>query len=630
MAAGGCGRRSAPGIFLLALLVVTLAMARPAGAGTFVVTNTADIGPGSLRQAIHDANGNPGPDTITFDPATDGIPIVLAGPAGENGNASGDLDILDAGDLTIQGNGVANTIIDGGGIDRVFHVCPAGGCVNTVTFSALTIQNGDMVLGGGGIRHEAGTTVVDGSALRANRAVNGGGISNFAALVIQNNSVIGTAGGSNQAAAGNGGGVYNFVGTLTIDHSTVSTNTAYNNGGGIWNQATLNVGNGATIGGAGAGNTAGADGGGIYNYDGGVVTVDGGIVSSNVAIGNSESTGDGGGIYNKATLIVQNGGTIGGVGAGNMAGGDGGGIYNYDGGMVTVDGGTVSDNVAGDEAATTGNGGGIHNAEGGEMMVDGSAVRGNTAGHCGGGIRNFGTLNVQNGSTIGGAGAGNEASIGGGIYNVGVATVDASAVSANHASSGGGIWNMDTLNVQNGSTIGGAGAGNTAEVQGGGIYNVLGATTVDGSTVSANSAQRGGGIFNVLATMTMGGSTVSFNTASDDGGGIYNDGAGTTTVTGSRILHNTASYEGGGLFNDNDTAGATDVTGSCIVGNSAYSFYNNQPAGQIATGNWWGAPAGPNTPGADTVFGNVDVMHHLSDPILNCEGLSSYLPLVLR
>ncbi len=43
--------------------------------------------------------------TITFDAATDGTPNVLGGAAGEDANASGDLYILDGGDLTIQGNG---------------------------------------------------------------------------------------------------------------------------------------------------------------------------------------------------------------------------------------------------------------------------------------------------------------------------------------------------------------------------------------------------------------------------------------------------------------------------------------------------------------------------------------------
>jgi hypothetical protein len=33
---------------------------------TFMVTNTLDSGPGSLRQAVLDANGNAGADTIVF------------------------------------------------------------------------------------------------------------------------------------------------------------------------------------------------------------------------------------------------------------------------------------------------------------------------------------------------------------------------------------------------------------------------------------------------------------------------------------------------------------------------------------------------------------------------------------
>ncbi len=44
----------------------------PLQADTLTVTTTADSGAGSLRQAIIDANANPGPDTITFDIAGDG------------------------------------------------------------------------------------------------------------------------------------------------------------------------------------------------------------------------------------------------------------------------------------------------------------------------------------------------------------------------------------------------------------------------------------------------------------------------------------------------------------------------------------------------------------------------------
>jgi hypothetical protein len=50
--------------FLLALLLPLAASSL--AAATFTVTNTSDSGPGSLRQAILDANANPGADTIGF------------------------------------------------------------------------------------------------------------------------------------------------------------------------------------------------------------------------------------------------------------------------------------------------------------------------------------------------------------------------------------------------------------------------------------------------------------------------------------------------------------------------------------------------------------------------------------
>ena len=52
---------------LLAMLLTGLpATTRPAQAATFTVKNTNDSGAGSLRQAIIEANTNPGPDTIAF------------------------------------------------------------------------------------------------------------------------------------------------------------------------------------------------------------------------------------------------------------------------------------------------------------------------------------------------------------------------------------------------------------------------------------------------------------------------------------------------------------------------------------------------------------------------------------
>jgi hypothetical protein len=597
-------------LFVIFLLVIT--PAQPVLADTYIVTNTNDSGLGSLRQAITDANNNPGPDTITFAPAINGIPIVLSGAAGEDANASGDLDILDGGDLTIQGNGAANTIIDGGGIDRVFHNCPSVGCTNTVTLSGITIRNGSVTGSGGGICNRAtfGTLIVDNSTISGNTAEWGGGIYNWedGTLNVQNgsivsantardvgggiyneatltvtNSTIGGVGAGN-TAVGAGGGIYNhWMGTTTMDGSTVSDNTA-GKGGGIYQTASLGTTtvNGSTI----SGNMATTSGGGIYSSLG-TTTVDGSTISDNTAEW-------GGGIYNRATLNVQNGSTIGGVGAGNTATTSGGGIYNSTAGTTTVDGSTISDNTAG----------------------------------WGGGIYNRATLNVQNGSTIGGTGAGNTATTsGGGIYNstAGTTTVDGSTVSANTAGWGGGIYNWEdgTLNVQNGSIV----SANTAPI-GGGIFNRSGTTTVDGSTVSGNTAANGGGIHNDATLIVQNNSSISANTASWGGGGITNDHGNSTTVTGSRIMNNEATY-GGGIFNISGSAGVTNVTGSCLVGNITSALRNNSDSQQIATGNWWGATTGPNTPGADTVVGNVDTSGYLTEPILGC-GFYVYLPLIMR
>src|SRR5262245_55167448 len=60
---------------------------------TFTVRNLADSGPGSLRQAVLDANAHPGADLIAFAPAASGT-IALTG---------GELSVT--GDLTIVGPG---------------------------------------------------------------------------------------------------------------------------------------------------------------------------------------------------------------------------------------------------------------------------------------------------------------------------------------------------------------------------------------------------------------------------------------------------------------------------------------------------------------------------------------------
>ena len=85
----------------LAVLGV-VAFPTAASAATYSVTSTADSGPGSLREAIGFANGNAGPDTITFALASNSLIELLT-----------TVTITDG--LTIDGSGVPGLTITGVG-----------------------------------------------------------------------------------------------------------------------------------------------------------------------------------------------------------------------------------------------------------------------------------------------------------------------------------------------------------------------------------------------------------------------------------------------------------------------------------------------------------------------------------
>lgn len=180
-----------------ALVLGLLLHVGPASAAaTFTVNSTADApdsSPGNgicataagtctLRAAVMEANAlaaaNPGsPNTINV-PAGN---YLLTGARGEDGATTGDLDV-NRGQLTIVGAG-ANTVFDGNGVDRVFHLGPLGAA--RLTIMGATIQNGNASTGslqpggpdiGGGIRLEKDSKlVVDSVTFQNNRANARGG-----------------------------------------------------------------------------------------------------------------------------------------------------------------------------------------------------------------------------------------------------------------------------------------------------------------------------------------------------------------------------------------------------------------------------------------------------------------------
>lgn len=65
--------------FLCAFLFCVPGATLPARAATFSVSNLNDSGPGSLRQAVVDANSATGDDVITFAPAVRGTIALSSG-----------------------------------------------------------------------------------------------------------------------------------------------------------------------------------------------------------------------------------------------------------------------------------------------------------------------------------------------------------------------------------------------------------------------------------------------------------------------------------------------------------------------------------------------------------------------
>ncbi len=182
----------------------------------------------------------------------------------------------------------------------------------------------------------------------------------------------------------------------------------------------------------------------------------------------------------------------------------------------------------------------------------------------GGGIRNFGTLTVQN-SRIKDSKA---SSYGGGIYNQGgTLAVQNSTISTNISSySGGGVFNIDsTVTIQD-SLIN----TNSATYDGGGIYN-RGTLTVQSSTIRNNNSthSNGGGINHGKGPLTVTNSTFNDNRAGQFGGGIVVWSLDTTSISNSTFSSNTA-LEGGGIRN---VGGNITLTNSTFSGNSTPNGY---------------------------------------------------------
>ncbi|MBN2809924.1 MAG: right-handed parallel beta-helix repeat-containing protein [Deltaproteobacteria bacterium] len=310
--------RSLSLIFLVAVL--SLISVSPARAVDIEVTNNADSGAGTLRQAIADAGDS---DTISFTIAgSDTITIASELLINSKSVAINGTNIATGNPITVQ------VTTPGSSAFRVFNI---SGQEPTVTIANMIIKGGDVrttPANGAGIALSNDCSLnLDTVTISDGFADSGGGIfNNYGYLSMQNCTI------SGNSAANYGGGIFNNYGHLSMQNCTISGNSAISHGGGgISNDGTATIQN-CTI----YGNSANIYGGGIRNHS--TATVQNCTIS-----GNSLEYYGGGGIFNDGTATVRNT-----ILAGNTAGGsDGADYYNDSGGTLTDDGYNVVENQFG-------------------------------------------------------------------------------------------------------------------------------------------------------------------------------------------------------------------------------------------------------------------------------------------
>jgi len=207
---------------VVATLVLGVATAR---AASFEVTNTMDSGPGSLRQAILDANAGSG-GGIGFEPNVSGA-ILMSSP----------LDIDSS--VFISGPGAGVLLISGQNTNQDFFV-QAG---NVVTITGLTIGFGNATFGGG-ILNEGITTATD-DVFSSDSATFGGAVASCALMTSGSSTVCEFVSVSpsvtlsddtftNDSASTDGGAVFSAYG-LAVTNDTFVANHAGQFGGAIDN-----------------------------------------------------------------------------------------------------------------------------------------------------------------------------------------------------------------------------------------------------------------------------------------------------------------------------------------------------------------------------------------------------------
>ena len=471
---------------------------------SYTVLNNLDSGPGSLRQAVLDANGTGGSNSISFAHSVKEITLT-----------SGELTITN--NLEIDGPGAKNLTISGNHASRVFDV--QSGTETTIEGLTITagLANGSSPAypsSGGGIVN-LGSLTLDEVVLDSNQVIGDPNV------VIPASAIFNTLGGAL------GGGIVNF-GTLHVTDSTISNNQALGAsnadgsslpfpsfpgnafGGGLSNYGSASIegsefrGNLAQAGNGGIGAFGGIGGGGAIGNDNSL-TVDGTSFRDNQAVGGSyglSPTHDGhalGGGIMSGTLLAL-------VGARSATLTVSDSTFTHNLAQGGNDNRVTDTVVPPSDAPDNAYGGGILVYQGSAAISSTTLTRNEAVGGIGFDINGEGSLGV-----------------GGGIffYNfVGgvTASVDGSTISDNTATGGAGETGVEGGNgLGGGIAVGGLGS----------PYAGRGSVTISNSTVTKNLARGGKGGNGAAAGDGL-------------GGGLFSDTTSTVTFIATTITKNKA------------------------------------------------------------------------------------------
>ncbi len=457
----------------------------------------------TLRAAIDESNALAGADTINIPAGT--YTTTIPGNL-ENANQTGDFDISES--ISIIGAGSDQTIIDGGGLDRVFDFYDStiATADQDLTMTGLTIQNGLVDANDHSPHGGAAIRKYDENSNSMRQTV-------FTDLIVQNNTITNSEGGAITFGTDSGSNSQLEVQNVQINDNT-STNIANAEYGAIFTAFTteVNIDN-------------------LTIFDNNVT--DGLLVSNSGALSLTNVYGN----ISNSTINDNNTG----LGAGIT-------IYKESEADLIIDNVNIHGNIS------TSFGGGVQYAGTGESSVylNNSTIHNNQAVTLGGGIwheeRQYVAFSMYvNDSHI----YNNSAQNGGGIATIGGhMQINKSLIENNIASIyGGGIYSRN--NAIN--------AGILEEYAAGEVQSIR--TEILNTTIVGNESSRGSGV-----TFICGGSDETAVTAP----ACSDQGNGTIDINNTTIANNFSDdgsvyfFPGTGSLTFENNLVANNIGGDCV------------------------------------------------------------------